>query len=461
MLRKIASYILRHRLLHTGDRVLAAVSGGADSVALLLSLRQLGYHAEVAHCNFHLRGAESDRDERFVRQLCERLQVACHVRDFDTAAYAATHGMSIEMAARELRYNWFETLRKETGCACIAVAHHREDNAETVLLNLVRGTGLRGLRGIRPRNGHVVRPLLCLSRAEIERYLREQGQDYVTDSTNLQDNIVRNKIRHQVLPLLAEINPAAMDNLLTTADNMAEVEKMYRFCAEEFISASLDSPEALNIDMVLRAPSPLCVLHEVLAPFGFNRAQLEEVVRAIQPATAVGKRFSSPTYDLLVDREQLILQAHETKASREEAESEPRNGFTADRETAKAACGQGSGTLAEVCAAHAISVTETPYPIDFNPNPRFAYFDKAKLGDRPVSVRLAHTGDRFVPFGMTQSKLVSDFLTDQKATRFEKERQEVLLCGEEIAWVVGRRSSNLFRVDSGTKTVLVLERKEA
>lgn len=460
MLHKIASYIRQHQLLHTNDQVLVAVSGGADSVALLLSLRQLGYHAEVAHCNFHLRGVESDRDEHFVQQLCKRLLVTCHVRDFDTTAYAAAHSMSVEMAARELRYEWFEALRKELGCDCIAVAHHREDNAETVLLNLVRGTGLSGLRGIRPRNGHVIRPLLYLSRAEIERYLQEQGQGYVTDSSNLQDNIVRNKIRHQVLPLLAEINSAAMDNLLNTAENLAEVEKMYRYCVEEFISASLDSPEALNIDMVLRAPSPLCVLHEVLTPFGFNRPQLMEVLRAIKPSPAVGRRFCSPTYDLLIDREQLILQARKTENKHEDTAKEPQNESMSDGETERDAGEQTHGTLTEVCAAHAISVTELDCPCDFNPAPRFAYLDKAKLGERPISIRLMHTGDRFVPFGMEQSKLVSDFLTDQKVNRFEKERQEVLLCGDEIAWVIGRRSSNLFRVDSGTKTVVELELRE-
>ena len=198
----IQKYIEEKQLFTLHDKVLVALSGGADSVALLRVLLVLGYHCEAAHCNFHLRGEESDRDERFVNELCKGLGVTLHVTHFDTVAYASRHHVSIEMAAREMRYDWFEQLRKERGMAVIAVAHHRDDSVETFLLNLVRGTGIQGLKGIAPKNGAIVRPLLDVGRTDILAFLASIGQDYVMDSTNQRDEFTRNKLRLNVLPLL-------------------------------------------------------------------------------------------------------------------------------------------------------------------------------------------------------------------------------------------------------------------
>ena len=198
---KVKNCIARHELLEREHPVLVALSGGADSVALACVLQDLGYKIEAAHCNFCLRGAESERDEAFVTDFCQRRKIVLHRRCFSTHAYAHEHHVSIEMAARTLRYDFFEQLLQERELDCVAVAHHREDNTETVLLNLLRGTGIRGLRGIQYRNGKVVRPLLDVSRQEIEDYLAECHQDYVTDSTNLQDEVQRNKIRLNVMPL--------------------------------------------------------------------------------------------------------------------------------------------------------------------------------------------------------------------------------------------------------------------
>ena len=250
---RVEAFVAENRLLHPQDRVLVALSGGADSVGLLLMLRELGYTVESAHCNFHLRGAESQRDEEFVRRLCQRLDIPLHVREFDTTAYAHSQGMSIEMAARELRYGWFDQLCQERGISNVATAHHADDNVETLLLNLVRGTGLQGLCGIPPRNGRVVRPLLSVWRNDIVRYLEQKGQDYVTDSTNLQTDFTRNKIRLEVLPLLRQLNPAADANLQRCIENLAEVQKVYR--------ASVD---ALTVRPNSTSP-PSCVLHRLCA----------------------------------------------------------------------------------------------------------------------------------------------------------------------------------------------------
>ena len=208
MWSKVEAYINKHKLLETSNLYLAALSGGADSVALLLLLKEGGFNVHAAHCNFRLRGAESDRDEAFCVELCRQQGVELHRAHFDTREYAAVHKVSIEMAARELRYRWFSQLREDIGASGVCVAHHRDDSVETVLLNLVRGTGLRGLTGIQPRNGDVLRPLLCVSRAEIEQYLTDRGQGYVTDSTNLEADVMRNKIRLQLIPLLKTLNPS-------------------------------------------------------------------------------------------------------------------------------------------------------------------------------------------------------------------------------------------------------------
>ena len=216
--------IREHQLVEPDDKILVALSGGADSVALLLVLLQAGFHCEAAHCNFHLRGKESDRDEKFVRDLCRSQSIRLHTKDFDTMAYAREKGISIEMAARELRYGYFEELRTDWRFDKIAVAHHRDDNVETLLLHLVRGTGLKGLTGMRYRNGYVIRPMLDTSREEIERYLAGEGQSYVTDSTNLETEAVRNKIRLEFLPMMKTVNPSILDTL---QDTIRHVEDAY------------------------------------------------------------------------------------------------------------------------------------------------------------------------------------------------------------------------------------------
>ena len=209
VVRRVSDFIAQHQLLVPNAHVLVALSGGADSVALLRILLHLGYRCHAVHCNFHLRGEESNRDEGFVTDLCRSLGVSFEVLHFDTKAYATAHKISIEMAARELRYREFERIRKARSLSAIAVAHHQDDAVETLLLNLIRGAGINGLTGMRVSNGHVVRPLLCLSRDEVVRYLDCLGQSYVTDSTNLTDEYARNKVRLGVIPLMQQINPAS------------------------------------------------------------------------------------------------------------------------------------------------------------------------------------------------------------------------------------------------------------
>ena len=262
MWRTVRSYIERNRLLSDDDRrpVLVGLSGGADSVALLSVLVRLGYACVALHCDFHLRGEESERDAAFARTFAESLGVPFYQTDFDTVAYAREHHLSIEMAARALRYAWFEELRERLGAQAIAVAHHRDDSVETVVMNLIRGTGIRGLTGIRPRNGFVVRPLLCVSRADIVAWLENQGIRYVTDSTNLSDAYTRNFIRLNVLPLLERINPSVREAIARSAEHLSAVASVYAYEIARAREEVIVSEGCLSIEALCRFPAPEAIL---------------------------------------------------------------------------------------------------------------------------------------------------------------------------------------------------------
>ena len=222
MLKKIAHFIASNNLLVKEKKYLIALSGGADSVCLLLVLDKLGYNIEAVHCNFNLRGDESLRDEQFCIELCEKRNIKIHLAHFDTNSYALLHKTSIEMAARNLRYSFFENLRHDVGADGICVAHHQNDCAETLIMNLIRGTGIKGLAGIMPKRDSIIRPLLCVSRDEIEDFLTKESQDHVTDSTNLDDFCVRNSIRLNIIPMMEKINPSVVQNIVRTAMRMNE-----------------------------------------------------------------------------------------------------------------------------------------------------------------------------------------------------------------------------------------------
>lgn len=422
-IKKVSQFIEEKHLLSFGDKVLVALSGGADSVALLRVLLRLGYACEAAHCNFHLRGEESVRDERFVRALAERLGVPLHVIHFDTNAYAVSHNVSVEMAARELRYDWFAKLRQECGAKVVAVAHHRDDSVETFLLNLVRGTGINGLQGIRPVNGDVVRPLLCVSRAEILDYLSSLGQDYVTDSTNLQDEFVRNKLRLNVIPMLETINPSVSDTIAETARRLSDVAQVYQEAIQAAKQRVMPDGETIDIPALCREPGAQNLLFELLYPLGFNAAQVNDVFRALHGES--GRMFYSREWVLLIDRNRLIC--------RPLGEVEPQP---------------------ELC----LERMEVNPPFSVPHNNKEAYVDAEKVQGE-LTLRKWQSGDKFIPFGMKGFKSVRNYLRDKKFSRFEKERQWVVCDGDRIVWLVNERLDNRFRVTSETRFVINLKLK--
>ena len=291
----IAPFIKRHELLKYDELNLVALSGGADSVCLLLCLKELGYHIEAVHCNFHLRGEESNRDEQFVIGLCKKNNIPIHLTHFDTNTYASLHQVSIEMAARQLRYHYFEQLRSDIGAKNVCVAHHLDDSVETVLLNLVRGTGIEGLTGIKWRNGHIVRPLLCVRRNDIEQWLKERGQDYVIDSTNLVANVQRNQLRLDIIPRLEQMNPGVVNNIVRTAGWISEANCVYQDTMQQTLS-KIVKDGTIGINELLSQPSSECVLFEWLTPFGFTPATISAIHGCESfPLNCMGEPRQSPT----------------------------------------------------------------------------------------------------------------------------------------------------------------------
>lgn len=433
MIRKVAKFIEEKGLLAPGQRVLVALSGGADSVALLVALQKLGYDCEAMHCNFHLRGTESMRDENFVRTLCQKHNIPLFVTNFGTTAYAAEKSISIEMAARELRYDAFEKQREKIGAAAIAVAHHRDDSAETLLLNLLRGTGIKGLHGIQPKNGHIVRPLLCVSREEITDYLKWRGEEYVTDSTNLKADFTRNKLRLEILPLMKEINPSAAESIALTAERVSEAEKVYAKAIEEGI-ARVKKENIIYIEKLKKEPSPQALIFEILQPLGFNGAQIKEIATAIDSDS--GRTFCAQEWEVVKDRATLII------AQRGEDILQP------------------TTLLPD-------STTPTPQGVltcmvkifdgKIEKGRNHATIDKSKV-KLPLTLRLWQQGDRFTPFGMRGSKLLSDYMTDRKMSIIEKRRQLVVTDADgKIVWVVGERPAAHCAVGKDSTEVVCLQ----
>ena len=454
MLNKIKRFIVSEHLLRVDALYLVALSGGADSVALLLCLKELGYRVEAVHCNFHLRGEESLRDEQFCEDLCQREKIPFHKAHFDTQAYADLHKVSIEMAARELRYRYFFQLKEALGADGVCVGHHKEDSVETILINLVRGTGLSGLMGIRPRNNDVIRPLLCVTRQEIEDYLQKYAVSFVIDSTNLVDDVVRNKIRLNVLPQLSEINPSVTDTILTTANHLSEVDAIVQESlkialgkAVSFInpvtqvsSNSLSNePFLLDLSVVRAFPSPSYLLFYILKPLGFSSSQVAEMVSHLDGQT--GQLWYSSTHELTHDRSVFMVLPRE--------EAEPRQ--LVIPETGRYVYDEQLSLRLTECAL-------TPSSnVSFSKNPTIVDLDAASICF-PLTLRRVAEGDRFTPLGMRGTQLVSDFLTNLKRNRFEKRNQLVLLdAAGTILWVLGLRINDHFKLTPQSSSCLQIE----
>lgn len=416
MLQRVRTYIDEHHLFCLSDKILVALSGGADSVALLHILTKLGYSCEAAHCNFHLRGDESNRDQTFVESLTKKLRIPLHIRQFDTKSYAKNNGISIEMAARELRYDWFEELRRQTECSVIAVAHHQDDQAETILLNLYRSTGLRGMRGMLPKNGYIVRPLLCTNHNQILYYLKANHIEHVEDSTNSDTTIARNAIRAQ----LRSLPPQQIAHIAQTAEYM----RQYTQIVEEYINdkkLSITEGNTIDINALLSSVAPKAILYEILREYGFS--EIDDIYRSL--TSQAGKIFYSSTHQILKDRDQLIIsEIEETESKTPQIKYQQIN------------------DMAGIVFPKATEWT--------------AILD-GKVLQNPLTLRHWEAGDTFIPIGMRGKKKLQDFFTDMHIPLTQKNKIWLLCSGKEIVWVVGYRLDNRYKITPDSKQAVKIE----
>ena len=439
LLECFLKYIDKNRLFLPEDKVLLAVSGGLDSVVMAHLFHNAGFRFAISHCNFQLRGMESDADEMFVASLASRFDAPFFNTSFETRSVAREKGISTQMAARDLRYEWFEMLRNKHSCHYLATAHHRDDNSETVLINLTRGTGLKGMEGIPVKSGSIIRPLMFASRQEIQAYALENAIAYREDSSNMEDKYMRNKIRKVVVPVLRELNPGFDKSVMA----FSEIAAQARGIIDDFVKAFSDrhlrwEHDKLMIPLkeILQLSHSRLVLYELLHPFGFNAATMDDIYESLNKQS--GKIFQSHTHTCLKDRQSLIVAALKKKDFLQMTVEEAQDILLPDN---------GRLRFEEIAAEDLNS---------FDPNPALAYFDKEKVSF-PLTLRNPTAGDWFHPLGMKGKKKLSDFFIDNKVPRNQKEDLFILTDSEgQILWIVGHRSDNRFRVDKDTKRILII-----
>ena len=434
MLQGLKKYIQSQGLCSPDDKLLVAVSGGIDSVILLDLLHKSSYSCAIAHCNFQLRGQESDLDEKFVENLGEKYGIITHTIRFDTNAYSQKNCISTQMAARELRYNWFFEITESFGYDFIAIAHNADDNIETFHLNLARGTGLSGITGISPKADKLIRPLLWAFRSDISQYCETENLSYREDSSNLKTNYKRNFLRHKILPEFLIINPSYPATILKNQEIFRQssitLDFFYNTLLNDLVS---ESGTCINISIpkLLEIPEPSWFLFRYLSPFGFNTTQVHDINLSLIADS--GKRFTSESHLLIKDREHLVL------CELSEADS---NRYYLDELEAK--------ILSPVRLDWEILKTDN-YAI--RDNPIIAAIDADKI-EFPLLLRRWHEGDYFYPLGMNKLKKLSDFFIDNKLSIIEKQQLWLITSGVQIVWIVGLRIDDRFKITSKTKNIL-------
>ena len=454
MIDQFQIYNNRYNLIAEGEKLILALSGGIDSMVLADLLLKTKVEFVAAHCNFHLRGHESDGDDWFVRKFAGKRGIQCFVKHFETEKYAANHGISIEMAARDMRYAWFEELRQQLGYDKIAVAHHADDQAETFFINLLRGAGLNGLKGMKPQNGVIIRPLLWASREQIRKYAVENHIVWREDHTNVESVYLRNRIRNQLLPIFDELQPKARQGLYKSLEHLSAENELYRALLKEKLAQIVERDvdvqrlpySAIQLNNVgpsmLRLRSATAgsgtsaftfqLLFEWLRDYGFNTDQCHFIHEAI--GMGIGNQYNSPTHRLVIGRND--LQLSEIKAVEDE----------------EIQIGVGEETInspIHLCFSKLEKTAD--FVIDKSSEVAQLDFDKLRF---PLSLCHWRHGDRFHPLGLKGSKLLSDFFVDQKFTEYQKQNVWLLVSADgDILWVVGYRIDDRFKIVNDTKTV--------
>ena len=436
MLEHLLKYVSSNSLFDKGDKILIAVSGGLDSVVLLDLLFKTGFNISIAHCNFQLRGQESDMDEEFVKGLGEKYKLKTFVKICDASEYAKTNKLSIQESARELRYQWFKKVLIENKFDKLVVAHHFDDNLETFFINFSRGSGLSGLKGIPVKNDNIVRPLMFASRKEIEEYANENKLKFREDSSNSSDKYLRNNIRHNLIPGFLVILGGTNETLRKSMAYLAEDELLFEQLIQQKRLEIIEESEGFQFmkKSKLLSLSPLKTwVYYLLKPFGFSRSVTDDISEGLLENNT-GKNYFSSTHRILSDREKLIITTQKPDTKNQE--------FTIDE------------TVSELLTPLHFDISTFSKTDDFKilNDKNIAYFDFEIL-KFPLTLRKWETGDKFKPYGMKGSKLLSDFFIDEKLSLLEKENIWLLLSGEEIIWVVGLRTSDKYKITGQTETV--------
>jgi len=442
VIRKFTSYIEENDLFNPGNRILLAVSGGLDSIVMTELFQQSGNPVGIAHCNFQLRGDESDGDEEFVQKIAKKFDIPFFTKRFPTSSYAKERKISVQMAARKLRYDWFEEIRATKDFDFIATAHHHDDQIETLFINLLRGTGIAGLHGIPAKQGHLVRPLLFASKQEIENHAKAKQLSYREDSSNTSVKYKRNKIRHQLIPLLHSIQPDYAGNISTTINRIRDTESILRPFIVETSKKLIRKKQdhwVINIAILMELQPLQPWLCELLLPFGFNETTVHDLVSHLYGES--GKSFYSPEYRIVKDRDSLILTRR------------PKTEQPEDHDEYMIKAGETDCYLPLRLQLQILARTPD-YQISGSCNQ--ATLDRNKLSF-PLTIRKWKPGDFFHPYGMNKRKKLSDFFIDEKISIPEKENTWLLCSGSRIIWVIGHRIDHRFRVTTRTKDLLIID----
>ncbi|HEY1055713.1 MAG TPA: tRNA lysidine(34) synthetase TilS [Emticicia sp.] len=442
MLQSFLTYINEQSLFQPTDKIILAVSGGKDSIVLLDLFREAKFNFTVAHCNFQLRGEESEQDAEFMEQLCASHGIPFRATTFQTKDYAKTHKISIEMAARQLRYEWFEQLRQESEYQYIATAHHLNDSLETILLNLTKGTGISGLRGILAKKGAIIRPLLFASRTDIEQYVAEKQLEWREDSSNASNDYQRNLLRNEVVPLLKQINPNVEHTFARNIERLQAIDSIFQQNLNDFKKAiSKEEPDVLSLKIasIQSWQSAAYLLEETLKEFGFNYFQSKEIYQSLNKAS--GKTFQSATHTLIKDREYLIITAKEERSFEEVCIEEGIEEI------------EYYGLKLRISQT---TVKDWQAYLNAERNSNILWVDAAKI-KYPLSIRPWQAGDWFIPLGMKGKKKVSDFLVDKKVPLHLKKTSFLLCSDDDIVWIIGLRTDERFKVTEGSREVLKIE----
>lgn len=440
MVNQFLKFIRKENLFQSSDRILLAVSGGADSMLMAHLFVSTGFQVGVAHCNFLLRGEESDKEEQFVSAYCDRHNIAFWSKRFNTSEYAGQEGISIEMAARDLRYEWFEQLMAAHHYDYLATAHHQDDVLETFMINLSRGSGIKGLSGIQPKSGRIIRPMLFTNHTEIVETCTQLDIDYCTDSSNLETIYKRNLIRHEVLPLLERVNPAFRKNALKTIANLHETGQLFQQRISEIKAAvySEDEQGAMIHIEKLQDYAPLrTILFELIRSFGFQADQVDDIIDSLKKES--GKKFFSDAFRLVKDREYLIISPIQAAQDRV---------IYIEEDCDKI----------DFPIHLSIEKLQRTANFRFSTQPHIVDLDMDRL-TFPLILRHWREGEYFQPLGMNGLKKVSDFFIDEKYSIPEKENAWIVASGDQLVWIVGKRMDNRFKINHQTKSIIRLKLK--